>query len=64
MTESELLDATCFFCDFVEYAYHSDAMMMIELAMKFVEIFQATESIDVKQTLTYGMGVFAMFMNQ
>lgn len=22
LTESELLDATCFFCDFIEYAYH------------------------------------------
>lgn len=25
LTESELLDATCFFCDFIEYSYHSDA---------------------------------------
>lgn len=39
LTESELLDATCFFCDYIEYSYHTDAMMMIELAMKFIEIF-------------------------
>jgi len=23
LTESELLDATCFFCDFIQYSYHT-----------------------------------------
>jgi hypothetical protein len=61
LSESELLDATCFFCDFVEYAYHTDIAMMVELTNKFLEIFNSTDSMDVKQTLSYGMGVFAIF---
>lgn len=48
LSESELLDATCFFCDFVEYAYHSDIMMLIELVVKFTEIFNTEVSMDVK----------------
>lgn len=24
LSESELLDATCFFCDFIEYSYNTD----------------------------------------
>lgn len=48
LSESELLDATCFFCDFVEYSYHTDASMMSELNQKFIEIFESTDSIDVK----------------
>ena len=62
LSESELLDATCFFCDFIEYSYHSDATMIMELNTKFIEIFENFDSVDVKQTLTYGMGVFAMFI--
>lgn len=62
ISESELLDATCFFCDFTEYAYHSDLAMITELNTKFLEIFSALDSTDVKQTLSYGMGVFAMFI--
>jgi hypothetical protein len=62
ISESELLDATCFFCDFVEYSYHTDFSMITELNTKFLEIFNTTESMDVKQTLVYGMGVFAMFI--
>jgi hypothetical protein len=60
ISECELLDATCFFCDFIEYAYHSDTNMITELNNKFYEIFMNTESTDVKQTLSYGFGVFAM----
>lgn len=48
ISESELLDATCFFCDYIEYAYHTDASMMSELNTKFLEIFNNTESMDVK----------------
>lgn len=60
ISESELLDATCFFCDFVEYAFkNTDSNMLAELNAKFLEIFNSTESMDVKQTLSYGFGVFA-----
>jgi len=34
--------------------------MTLELNSKFLEIFNTTESMDVKQTLAYGLGVFAM----
>lgn len=68
LSESELLDCTCFFCDFIEYSYHSgaDAVAMItELNAKFLEIFASDEDIattDVKQTLAYGFGIFASHM--
>jgi hypothetical protein len=67
LTESELLDATCFFCDFIEYASYTAeaASMMTELTHKFIEIFNAGEDIattDVKQTLSYGFGVFSKFI--
>ena len=64
LSESELLDATCFFCDFVEYANNQDEAMIIELNNKFIDIFKWTKSMDVKQTLSYGMGVFSMFIQQ
>ena len=65
LTESELLDSTCFFCDFIQYSYHSAeaASMITELNAKFLEIFNSGEdvaTIDVKQTLTTGFGIFAM----
>jgi hypothetical protein len=64
LTESELLDATCFFCDFIEYSYrHSgdSAPMISELLAKYIEIFNSSSaSTDVKQTLSYGFGVFAL----
>lgn len=63
ISESELLDATCFFCDFIEYAYtNTDQSMLLELNTKYLEIFKWTDSMDVKQTVSYGMGVFAMFI--
>lgn len=48
ISESELLDATCFFCDFIEYSYHNDTAMITELTDKFLEIFNNTDSMDVK----------------
>ena len=65
LTESELLDATCFFCDFIEYSFHSDAGMISELNAKFLEIFNSGNEIattDVKQTLSYGLGVFSKYI--
>ena len=64
LSESELLDATCFFCDFIEYSFNKDVAMVSELNNKFLEIFNNTTSMDVKQTLSYGMGVFAMHIPQ
>jgi len=64
LTESELLDATCFFCDFIEYASSNaeSAAMITELNAKFLEIFNSGDdfaTVDVKQTLSYGFGVFS-----
>lgn len=67
LTESELLDSTCFFCDFIQYSFKSaEAVSMItELNAKFLEIFNSGEdvsTIDVKQTLTTGFGIFARYI--
>jgi len=63
LSESELLDATCFFCDFIEYSYH-DAAMASELLAKFIEIFgTSAATTDAKQTLSYGMGVFSSIIS-
>ncbi len=65
LTESELLDATCFFCDFIEYSFHTDGGMIAELNSKFLEIFNSGDDIattDVKQTLSYGLGVFSKYI--
>lgn len=38
--------------------------MIAELATKFLEIFKEEEvaTMDVKQTLSYGLGIFAMLL--
>lgn len=48
LSESELLDATCFFCDFIEYSHHTDQNMIFELNNKYLEIYKVTEFDDVK----------------
>lgn len=46
LTEDELLDCMCFFCDFIEHASHTDANVMIDLSSKFMEIAAANEESD------------------
>lgn len=46
LTEDELLDCMCFFCDFIEHASHGDANVMVELSAKFMEIAAAKEDSD------------------
>lgn len=64
LTEDELLDALCFFCDYVENTdIRKDHKMINELAKKFLEICQteaAENSEFVQQTIAYGFGVFAL----
>jgi len=59
-----LLDALCFFCDYVENTdIKRDNKMINELAKKFLEICQsetAENSEFVQQTIAYGFGVFAL----
>lgn len=65
LTEDELLDCMCFFCDFIEHASHSDANVMTDLSVKFLEIAAANEeSDDVLQTVIYGLGVFGFYLTQ
>ena len=64
LSESELLDCTCFFCDLIQYSFNSaEAVPMItELNAKYLEIFNSGDDVatmDVKQTLTTGFGIFA-----
>lgn len=63
MTDDELLDALCFFCDFVDNTENGkDQKMVNELGRKFLEICQTPqvdESEDLQQTLAFGFGVFA-----
>lgn len=41
LTEDELLDALCFFCDYVEYTdANKDSATVNQLAQKFLEISQ------------------------
>mmetsp|Transcript_8900 Transcript_8900/g.6653 ORF Transcript_8900/g.6653 Transcript_8900/m.6653 type:complete len:441 (-) Transcript_8900:55-1377(-) len=62
LSKDELLDASCFFCDFIEYAYHSDPKMLLEITSKFLEIFNWTKEVDCRQTFAYGLGVFSTFI--
>ena len=63
LSESELLDCECFFCDFIEYSFHAtDPSMVLELNNKFLEIFTNTQYEDAKQTCCYGFGVFALYI--
>lgn len=65
LTEDELLDCMCFFCDFVEHSSHSDPNVMADLSVKFLEIAAANEeSDDVLQTVIYGLGVFGFYLTQ
>lgn len=63
MTDDELLDALCFFCDFVDNTEaRNDAKLVNDLGRKFLEIMQTEkveDSEDLQQTIAFGFGVFA-----
>jgi len=62
LTEDELLDALCFFCDFVENTdAKKDHKLVNDLGQKYLQICQtdmAEDSRDIQQTIAYGFGVF------
>jgi len=62
LDEDELLDALCFFCDYVENTpARDDKVSLNQLAAKFLEIdtYNADEQPDfIHQTICYGFGVF------
>lgn len=64
LTEDELLDALCFFCDYIENTdANKDSATVNQLAHKFLEISlcDPDQKPDfVQQTICYGFGVFAM----
>lgn len=63
LTESELLDALCFFCDFVDNtSIRNDINAVSSLVQKFLEVISHkdfAESEMVKHTVAYGLGAFA-----
>jgi len=63
LTEEELLDALCFWCDFVDNtSIKSDVGTITQLTEKFLEILSHadfSESDMVKHTVAYGLGAFA-----
>ena len=64
LTSDELLDALCFFCDFIENtSHHNNQDMLSDLSKKFLEISETPigQSDDLKQTIAYGLGVFGYF---
>ena len=65
LTEDELIDALCFFCDFIEHtSHHNNQDMLCDLSKKFLEIVSTPlgqSSDDIKQTVAYGLGVFGLF---
>jgi len=60
LDDDELIDAACFFCDYIEHASGADHQLNLEIGQKFLEVFGHTENIDVKQSVVYGLGVIAM----
>jgi len=63
LTEEELLDVLCFFCDFVDNTSISkDVAVVSQLTEKFLEVLSHKdfgESDLVKHTVAYGLGAFA-----
>ena len=64
LTEEELLDALCFWCDFVDNttAMQNDVATVTQLATKFLEVISHADFADsdlVKHTVAYGLGAFA-----
>ncbi len=63
LTEEELLDVLCFFCDFVDNtSFSKDVTVVTQLTEKFLEVASHKEFADsdmVKHTVAYGLGAFA-----
>jgi len=64
MTEEEILDALCFWCDFVDHtSQRNDVAVVTQLVQKFHEVVsheEFSESTFVKHTIAYGLGSFAL----
>ena len=64
LTEDELIDALCFFCDYIEHTQaHNDAKLVNEISQKFRQISEADPEAElngVSQTICYGFGVFGI----
>lgn len=63
LTDDELLDALCFFTDFVDNTDAKlDIQLVNDLASKFLQICTTPafeDSEDLQQTIAFGFGVFA-----
>lgn len=63
VSDDELIDAICFFCDFIDLINNTELNMILELNAKFIEIFKAKDDVpDVKQSALFGIGIFATYL--
>jgi hypothetical protein len=65
LTEEEVLDALCYFCDIVDNTSASkDEAMLVQLCEKYIEILKCEhgEGEFVQSTVAYGLGEFGYFL--
>ena len=65
VTEDEITDALCFFCDFVEHTSASkDSAMVHQLFTKYLEIGASKQGSNehVAHTIAYGIGEFGYLL--
>merc|ERR1712176_1244275 len=65
ITEFEVLDSLCYFCDFVENTNaKEDVPTLVELSQKYIEVLGSKhgEDDDMRHTIAYGLGEFGYFI--
>lgn len=65
MTEDEVIDSLCFFCDFIEHTnVGKDTAMVVQLTQKYIEIAASKHGQDdnVAHTVAYGLGEFGYLL--
>jgi predicted metal-binding protein len=63
VSHTELEDSLIFFSDFVEYSNQKDYALMLELTVKFMEIYTDCED-DIIKYINYAFGLFGFFVPQ
>lgn len=65
ITDFEVLDALCYFCDFIENtSAKDDVPTLIELTQKYIDVLSSKhgESDLMNHTVAYGLGEFGYFI--
>lgn len=65
VTEDEVIDALCFFCDFIEHTTQ-DSPTVAQLASKYLEIGASKhgQNENVQHTVAYGLGEFGYLLDK